>query len=414
MRRINQRFFAAIILISFVIFTLHSLYTKTSVFADAKFYYSYTRSVVFDHNLFLGNEFFRLKLLRQLPNNQFIPSFYPPGVSIFWLPLFYFTFGLMNLIQIFFKGITVSGYEAIFEYSCSVTSIFLTVFGLYLIYRLLCKRFSQKVGLFTVLLIFFASNLFFYTAVEPISSHAASFFVSALFIYYLLDHKKDKNYYLTLSVIGGAAGLIRTQDLLLLTLPILEILIHGKQNISKAIKAFLQIILGSFLGFLPQIILWKYFYNTYFFSPYLNVGFNFLHPQILHVLINNQNGLFLKTPITAVALIGLIIKVYGYYKNKFLNGYKKTRYHNPNDSLYLIALFYFFIQLYLVSSWNVYSQGGSYSIRMIVTTYPLLVFGLAEVVKYAFKKFNSRVIFLISLLFITFNFFSILDYLIKY
>src|SRR4030042_5630650 len=120
MRQKKYLAFSLFFLISFVSFFLHSLCTKTSLFADAKFYYSYTRSVVIDHNLLLGNEFYKLGLLKEIPINQFVPSFYPPGVSIFWTPLFYTTLGFTKAIQLFRSNIAISGFEPLFEYSAAL------------------------------------------------------------------------------------------------------------------------------------------------------------------------------------------------------------------------------------------------------------------------------------------------------
>jgi Dolichyl-phosphate-mannose-protein mannosyltransferase len=397
--------FLTFITTSLVVFFLHSLLTKTSVFADAKFYYSYTRSFVFDNNLLLGNEFFNLGLLEKVPHNQFAPIFYPPGVSIFWVPLFQITFGFTNLIKAIIPNLKISGFEPIFEYSAALTSIFLGISSLFLVFKIISQYFSEKVSLLTVTALFFATNLFFYIAVEPINSHAASFFVSTLFVVYFLTRKKDGLYYIILGLIGGVAGLVRTQDLLILSIPIIQIILNYRRSLRTLISFILLLTVGCFIGFSPQILLWKYFYNTFWYSPYFDVGFAFLKPQILHVLFNYQNGLFTVTPVVAIAFIGILLK--------FISKLELRKWIVENN-IFVYALFYFLLQLYLVSSWKEYTQGGSYSIRMMLTTYPLMSFGLAEITEKVIKKIGDKKTIYIIGGFSILNFFSILNYLMKY
>jgi len=400
-------------LVSVTVFFLHSLYTKTSIFADAKFYYSYTRSLIFNRNLLLGDELYNLKVTKVLPVDLFAPNFYPPGTSIFWLPLFYLTFGATNLIQIFFRNYKFSGYETIFQYSCGVTNILLGIFALYLIYKMLSRHFTEKIALLSVVAFFLASNLFFYIAVEPINSHSVSFFISTLFVFYFFNYQKEKYHYLILGVIGGVAGLIRTQDLLLITIPVLQITIDKLKSNKKITTNCSLLTTGILLGFLPQVLLWKYFYNTFWYSPYFDVGFSFLKPQIFQVLFNTQNGLFITTPITMIAFVGIILMILQTFKKlRFgtLNLFRNSKFEIRN---YLYAFFYFLLQLYLISSWND-TQGGSYSIRMMITTYPLLALGLANVINNALKKFGDGKTLTLIFLFSSFNFLSILNYLLKY
>jgi 4-amino-4-deoxy-L-arabinose transferase-like glycosyltransferase len=285
-----------------------------------------------------------------------------------------------------------------YQLSVALTNIFLGVFGLYLIYRLLTKYFSEKVSLLTAIFLFGATNLLFYISVEPINSHAASFFISSLFVFYFLkkEAKKEKDYYLALGLLGGIAGLIRTQDLLILILPLIQILYNSKKDFKAQLTGYLQLVIGAFIGFLPQILLWKYFFNTFWFSPYLNTGFNLLKPQVFHVLFNTQNGLFTLTPIIAVSFIGLFLI------KKRLN------------TICFYSLIYFLIQLYLISSWKAYFQGGSYSIRMLITTYPLLSFGLAGFISRIIKRYSEKFVLTLLLLSALVNSAFIINYLIKF
>jgi hypothetical protein len=388
----TKYFFGLILIFSLCVFLAHTAITKTAIFADARFYFAYTHSLVKDHDLDLKNEYIDLKI-GTVFNNTVVSNAYPPGVSLFWIPLYQNADALTRIF-----GINNQGYGFIYQLSVALTNIFLGVFGLYLIYRLLIKYFSEKVSLLTTLFLFGATNLLFYISVEPINSHAASFFISSLFVFYFLkiEAKKEKDYYMALGFLGGIAGLIRTQDLLILILPAIQILYNFKKDFKTLIKNYLLLTIGIFAGFLPQILLWKYFFNTFWFSPYLNTGFNWLKPQVLYVLFNIQNGLFTFTPIIAVSLIGLFLL--------------KKRFH----MVYFYSLIYFLIQLYLTSSWNVYYQGGSYSIRMLITTYPLLSFGLAGLISRIIKSYSEKFVLTFFILTSIINSAFIINYLLMY
>src|SRR4030043_984434 len=321
--------FGLVIIFSLSIFLAHTTVTKTAIFADSRFYFAYTHSLVKDRDLDLKNEYTDLDI-GTVFTKAVVSNSYPPGVSLFWIPLYQNADALTRII-----GANNQGYGFIYQLSVALTNIFLGVFGLYLIYRLLTKYFSEKVSLLTVIFLYGATNLLFYISVEPINSHAVSFFISSLFVFYFLkvEVKKEKDYYMALGFLGGIAGLVRTQDLLILILPAIQILYNYKKDFKALITGYLQLAIGTFAGFLPQILLWKYFFNTFWFSPYLNTGFNLLKPQVLHVLFNTQNGLFTLTPIIAVSFIGLF--------------FIKKQFH----SLFFYSLIYFLIQLYLTSAW---------------------------------------------------------------
>jgi hypothetical protein len=389
-------FFLALFFFSLTVFFLHTAYTKTAIFADARFYFMTARSIVKDHDIKFANEYVYFGMDSVYVNEDYVWNMYPPGVSLFWLPGFFWAEGLTNILMPLNTNIDSSGFGIIHQSFTALTNIFLGTLGLYLVFRLLSQHFSKAVSHLTIIGLFSATNLLFYMAVEPINSHAASFFMSSFFIFYFLRYQKAKYYYFTLGVIGGIAGLVRTQDLLILILPIIQIIIVYKNNF-KALAAFCLILsAGAIVAFIPQFYFWQRIFGTFWYSPYLPFGFNILKPQIFHVLFNTQNGLFTLTPIVAFSFLGLILMKKNFYKVR------------------LYALIYFLGQLYLISSWNAYYQGGSYSIRMMVTAYPFISFGLASVINSGLKVLGERkVLFLITILGLT-NIIFIVGYLLKY
>jgi hypothetical protein len=380
----------------FAIFLLHAKITETSIYSDGRFYYATTRSLVKDYDIKFANEYRYLNMQTDFTNETYVWNMYPPGAPILWSFLFWQTDNVMMTLEKIGLGVDTSGFSIIYQSSVAISGIILGLLGIYLIYHLLTKYFGKRASFLASMALLFTTNLFFYVAVEPVNSHAVSFFTSALFTYYFLHHKKERYYYFLLGVLGGFAGLVRTQDLLILTLPALQLLIKHLLNSRKNLHSLFQLGGGAALAFSPQIIFWKKIFNTFWYSPYIDYGFNFIKPKILHVLFNTQNGLFLLTPIVGVSFIA------SFFLGKKLNNIK------------FYAIFYFLLQLYLVSSWNYYTQGGSYSIRMMITTYPLLAFGIAKVIQKCNGLFAKSLTLISIGLFSAANFAAIILYLWRY
>jgi len=398
---VKTNIFLLIFIFSFAVFLAHTLFTKTAVFSDGRFYYAITRSLVKDKDIKFRNEFTALNVTPTTTHQDYVWNMYPPGAPLFWMPLFIITDGFIYLTKLLstpwgWFTLDTLGYGIVFQTAVAMSSIFLGTLGLYLIYQLLNDFFSEKISLFTTIALFATTNLLFYTAVEPINSHAVSFFIAALFLFYFLKYKTDKYYFFVLGIIGGVAGIVRTQDLLILIIPTIYVLQNFKFKFKKLSASFLLLTSGVLIAFLPQIIFWQKIFNTLWYSPYLDVGFNLLKPRIIFVLFNTQNGLFTITPFIALAVAGTFLV------NKKL------------ISLRNIALPYFLLQLYLISSWGNYYQGGSYSIRMMISSYPFVVFGLAEIINILIKKISLQKTYTVIFLFILLNNILIIRYLLLY
>lgn len=393
------KIFFLLFFFSFLVFCAHTAYTKTSVYSDGRYYYAYTRSIVIDHDINLSNEFKKLSISQGKNESGFTINPYPPGTSFLWIPLFWMADGLVTITNTFIgSGLGLNGYGLIYQASSALTNIILGLFGLYLIFLLVKKYFLKEIAFLTALTLFSATNLFFYLAIEPVNSHAASFFVASLFTYLMLSYKdKGTKKNLLLGIISGFLGTIRTPDGLIgLTAAASTLQSKYKSKITK----FAILVIGFIIGFLPQLLLWKFFYNKYF-NIYLSsakwgYGFDLLHPHIGFLLFDPEKGFFVITPIMFFAFIGLFL-----FKKK-------------DKSLFIYALSYFLLQVYLISSWADYSQGGSFSIRMLISTYPFLAFGLASIIERSKKIFKLKETSFLLLLFSILNFVLIIGYLLRY
>ncbi|MBN1168589.1 glycosyltransferase family 39 protein [Candidatus Woesebacteria bacterium] len=395
----SKKIFFVIFAFSFLIFLFHTYYTKSAIFADGKFYYAITRSLVKDFDINFENDFPLLGLAPNKTVTGYVWNKYPPGSSMAWTPLFFTIDSLSQILENIGISVDTDGFGIYYQSSVALSSISLGVFALILIHKLLSEYFSEKVATLTILTMFLTTNLLFYIAVEPINSHAVSFFTSTLFVFYFLKHNEDKYYYFVLGLIGGFAGLVRTQDILILIIPTLNILLKHKTRFKTLATCYFLLATGFIFGFLPQIYFWKKIFGTFWYSPYLNEGFSFSPIEILDTLFNRMNGLFYITPAIGISLIGLLLM------------WKEN--NSKSNNLTSIGIIYFLFQLLLVTFWSP-SIGGSFSNRMMITTLPLLSFGFAKIIEMIYKKTNLKFTLFLVAIFGFSNALQIIKYLLLY
>lgn len=305
LRRIStDRIFLTITAIYVAGYLAHALYLKKTVYGDGIYYYAWLTNLT--------------------------PSKFSVGPALFWFPIYSLTHN---------------------QIAVGMTGVLASLFSLILLYHLLSKTFSRTVSIMTVAAIAGTTNLFFYGSLDTVNSHALTFFAATIFLTLVSMPKKQ---WFAIGFFLGILGLIRPQDLVygLILLPLLS-----KKNI-------FPIFAGAVIAMIPQFTAWQHTTGSFWLSPYVtgHEGFNFLRPQILGVLFNLQDGLFLWTPITALGVAGLL------YAKKY----------------WFLAVF--LLELYIVASWSTWWQGASYSGRMFVSSLPLLAFGVASIFSWLAKK----------------------------
>jgi len=268
------------------------------------------------------------------------PSKFSVGPALFWAPVYFLTH---NQVVV------------------GASSVLATIFALILLWDLLQKKFSKIVSLMTIAAIAGASNLLFYGSLDVVNSHALTFFAAVVFL--CLLHARR---WFIIGCALGLVGLMRTQDLLygILLVPVLH-----RKNV-------LPIMFGFLLTFFPQLLAWQVGFGKFWISPYLTGSerFDFLEPHIGEVLFNTKNGLFLWTPITLIGLVGLVTA---------------KRY-------WMLAVF--LLELFIVASWSTWSQGASYSGRMLVSSLPILAFGIAEIFSWLARHRFTSLYFLLAVI----------------
>jgi hypothetical protein len=271
-------------------------------------------------------------------------------------------------------------------------SIGLGITGLIICYKGARLFFSQTASVLGVAGVWFASPLTFYLSIESSMSHGVSQFLISLFLYICIATPwiKQRRQQILLGLLLGLGALVRPQDVLFMSVPILMILATiitdwrktDHPDTKPTLKPYqiaiayglplVIIALVTGLMQIPQLLIYQWQFGSFFNIPYLQEGaaegyhgsFHWGNPAILNVLFSGYHGLFSWHPLLFLAMIGLILA-----RKRF-------------PTLVWILFIAFALQVYLVAAWWCWWQGSSFGGRMFANCSFIFVWGLAALWDY--------------------------------
>lgn len=284
--------------------------------------------------------------------NEKVITKYTCGVAIMQAPFF----GLAHLFSTA-TSMKTDGFSPIYHKAINIAAVFYLMLGLYYLHRFLMMHFRRKIATWTVLILFLATNLFWYAVVDTGMSHVYSFALFCLFLYLVnatqyLKNSSNKQT-IALGIIIGLILLIRPTNLLFLS-SFLFLDIENINTVSSRLKrifrfkTLLILVLCIVLIMLPQFIYWNMTFNSFVSYSYENEGFHWLNPQTLKTWFSPNNGLFLYTPFYLFILFGMVKMI----KEKAING------------VYLLLIFLGIS--YIFSAWWDWTFGCSFGSRSYV------------------------------------------------
>lgn len=293
---------------------------------------------------------------------------YSCGLAFLELPLFLLAHALTRLTGIY----PADGYSQLYQLSVILSTIFYVFLGFWVLRKWLLLYFEDKIVLFTICILFFGSNLFYYTSYEQGLSHQYLFLFYALTLF-LTDRwykNPDTITILQLGFLIGWAILIRPTDLILVTIPIfwrfnsIENIRHTLQLWQKNIGALLGAAILLCLPFGLQMSYWKYVLGQWIYYSYTKEGFNFSDPHILDGLFNYRTGWFVYSPLLLLGFIGIF----------FLAQQKSFRHY------LLPFVLYYATSFYVLFCWWMWFYGG-FGCRVLMQSIPLLGLPLAYLIQ---------------------------------
>lgn len=347
---------------------LKAIYLQKTVYGDGIFYFSWLHTLIIDQDINFQNEYAFFNVQQLITKTGLLGNQFAIGPALFWSPLY----------LVIHKIIGGDGYSFIYQFSVGLFSVGYAIAGLLLLYRALNSLFTSNTALITTLAIAFGTNLFFYGSLDPVNSHAVSFFAACVLLNIIIH--TNPNYFLA-GFIAGVLGTIRIQDSAFIGIPFIvlisNLIIHKTQFFQLG-KYIFQLFIGWSIPILLQFGFWYILYGDVRI-PYLErgYGFDFFHSQGFSVLFSTNNGLFLWTPLVLIAIIGLFTQ---YKKKLFLLSFS--------------TLLFFIWQTYLIGSWSIWWQGASFSGRMYISLLPFLSLGLASLFT-KYQTYSFRFLFIV-------------------
>ena len=384
--KLNTYSSLAILFVAFfsLAFTFHFInWPKNHPFTnDINQYYSYLNALFIENDLTFKtnvNEYW----LIETPTHHFVPKV-TYGMAFFYSPFYLFAKLLSNS--------NATGYEPLFAWLVHFGCIIYILIGLWFTRKTLLFWFNELVTSVVILLLFFGTNLFFYTVSESESVHGVLFFLISIFLHHVIKwmQSNSKLDFFVFILCAGFICLIRPTECLVLLFPLL-IGVSDKLSIIEKLKRIFSLkwflILGILLfifPLIPQLIYWKIQSSSYLFFSYGNSeGFFWRDPQIANLFFSFRKGFLVYTPIMIFSIIGF----YNMFKEK--------------STLFYPTLFYFLINVYLISSWWDWSYGGSFGMRAFIHCFAILVVPFAFFIDWAINLYKKSTIKTIAFLFLT-------------
>lgn len=294
-------------------------------------------------------------------------SLFTMGVAFLQAPFFFLAALVAKL-----TGHPVDGYSMPFAWARITGAAFYTAVGCNLLFHVLRRRFVASVAVLTPLLLFTATNLWYYTGYESGMSHVYAFFLFAWLLYLtvrMLEAPRADRL-LGLFVCAALIVLIRQLNAIALLVP----LFYGappKQALRirwQWLKSFPKMaVSGVLLGalvMLPQVLYWKYVTGDPVVFTYgkKGEGFFWTDPHLLDVLFSHQNGWFIYTPLMLAVMVAMIVKAV------------------RGEPGFRTVLLVWVLAWYVYSAWWNWWLGGAFGHRGFVEHLAFLSIGLAVVV----------------------------------
>ncbi len=274
---------------------------------DSVHYYSYLHSVMFDGDLALANDY---RLLGWAHPDM--PNVLPVGAPLAWAPLLV-PIHLGRQMARLFGAAAPDGSEPLYQAAVALATFLYGAAALFLLFDTLRRWVGPAAAFWTTVLVWVGSPLRFYLAVLPGMAHGFEFFAAVLVLRTYLRLREAPSPR-TAAWAGAACGLVflaRSQDGLLLALPLVELARQALRGPRRRTLELAAILCGAFLlAALPQLVVWQIQFGVPILVPHTAIhGAEFLHPgepRLLDVLTSPRGGLFLSYPVLLLACAGLV------------------------------------------------------------------------------------------------------------
>lgn len=301
--------------------------------ADEIEYFSYLRSIVFDHDLEFGNEYqhfydrdpqglagFKATFLDQREKDTgYHLNFGPLGSALLWSPLYLATHAGVLLARALGATVAADGFSWPYQAAACYASAVCGFLGLLLVRHALLRfgRVGDAAATLTTLALWLGTPVVYYMTLAPGFSHAASLLAVTLTLWlWLRAREKGERArlrdWVLIGLAGGVAGLVREQDALFLLAPGLDLLgqMLGRRRLLTGLVRGLAMALAALVAFIPQLVAYRVINGHFRPSGHVGQKMNYLSPHFFQVLFDPSHGLFFWSPLLLLATAGLAVRIW--------------------------------------------------------------------------------------------------------
>lgn len=301
--------------------------------------------------------------LSTAPDNSTPIYFFLMGTAICYLPFF-----LIGHVAALLGAGPVDGFSAPYQIAVALGCLFYVWIGLVHMRRILLRFFSEVISAATLVVIVLGTNYLHFATMKNLETASFLFCWMSVLVWNTLRwHEEGKRSNLLWTSISIAMIiLIKPSEIVCGLIPLLWGVYNGPSLRAKLdlLSAHWQdLSLAIVVGLLvlaPQLLYWKTMTGSFVYDSYKNpgVGLDLSQPHILNVLFSFRKGWLVYTPVMAFALVGSVPL------------YRRRR------EVFWPVVAYCAVAFYILSSWSEWWYGASYSIRPMITLYPLLALPL--------------------------------------
>ena len=363
---------------------------------DGVGYYAFGRSLLIEHNLnferdwLAANTSFRMGrtdssgsvLANQYTPTGHLDNHFSIGPTILWSPFLVMAHLTVLSYDAFGGHAAADGYSKPYLLAMAFGTAVYGFLSLWISFRFARKYLAERWAFLGTVGIWFASSLPVYMYFNPSWSHAHSAFVVALFVWYWDRTRETRSslQWVILGLIGGLTMDVYYPNAILLLLPLLESVgtywtaIRHVEERRAICPFFLNNVLFTgvvLVAFLPTFISKKIVYGSYLNFGYTETWF-WSSPAWLKVCLSSEHGLFSWTPVTLLAVVGLLL----------------LRRHDRVLAIFSICVFV--VYLYVIGCYQDWHGLSSYGNRFFISLTSLFVLGLAALFDWLAHTWNER------------------------
>jgi hypothetical protein len=379
--------------------------------SDEVQYFSYLRSLWFDHDVSFENEYryfydhniaqsagFHETFLEHHTATGRRKNYGTIGCALLWAPFYAAGDVAARLMRAAGRDVAVDGFSKPYMAAVAYGSAVLG-FAAILLSISAARRLTGRAGAVAAgMAVWVGTPLLFYMYVAPPFSHAASAFAVALFVTVWL-HVRDRWRVpgtIALGLCGALMAMVREQDIFFLAGPALDFVVTavrrrlengtGTGETGRFVTAGIAGFTAFAIGYLPQLLAYTALNGRP--SPAADVQRKMMwySPHGLQVLASPEHGFLFWTPLAVLGLAGLFVLM------------RRPDRRRIGACAVLMAA----LQVYIsgvVESWTV---AGAFGQRRFVCLTILLVIGLAAVLS-SVTRVPRRIVILLTVLAVWWN-----------